>query len=83
MSAVLTAFSRAKIPVDRNIKQAGLMVKDIGQQVTYGASYPLLHSVLASKSAKPMRKTIKKIEEQSQLRMDIKKYNSGACLYSF
>jgi len=67
------------MPVDRNIKQAGLMTKDIGQQATNAAPYLLLPSVVASTSAKPTRNTVKKIEEQSQLRMDIRKYNPGAC----
>ena len=82
-SAALTAFLRTKIPVKRNIKQAGLMTKDVGQQVTYGAPYTLLPSVHPSTSARPTKKTVKKIQEQNQLRMDIKKYNPGAFAFSY
>jgi hypothetical protein len=53
------------------------MTKDIGHHTVYSAQYTLLPSVDAASSAKPTRKTIKKIEEQSQLRMEIKKYNPG------
>lgn len=53
------------------------MTKDIGRHAVFSAPYTLLPSVEAVSTAKPTRKTIKKIEEQSQLRMEIKKYNPG------
>lgn len=53
------------------------MTKDIGKQAAYSAPYSLLPSIKASTSAKPTIRTIKKIQEQSQLRIDIKKYNPG------
>ena len=53
------------------------MAKDIGKQAAYSVPYSLVPSIKASTSAKPTMRTIKKIQEQSQLRMDIKKYNSG------
>jgi hypothetical protein len=53
------------------------MTKDIGRQATYGAPYSLLPKVEASTSTNPSPKTIKRIQEQSQLRIDIKKYTPG------
>jgi hypothetical protein len=75
--AVLTVCSRTKTAVDRNINQAGLMTKDSGQQALYGVPYESIPTVMPLKSVKLTTKTIKKIEEQSQLRMDVKKYNPG------
>ena len=69
--------SRTKTPVDRNIKQAGLMTKDIGQQASYGVPYESVPMVMTSKSSKPTEKTIKRIENQKQLRIDVKKYTPG------
>jgi hypothetical protein len=64
-------------PVDHDIKQSGLITRDSGQQVSYGIPYEILPTVTSLKSTIPMatRKIIKKIEEQSQLRMDMKEYN--------
>ena len=56
------------------------MMKDIGQHVSYGAPYPLLPSVEVPTSKKPMSKTIKKIQDQSQLQMEVKKLNPGLSL---
>lgn len=78
---MLKTGSRTKTPVDRNIKQAGLMTKDIGQQATYGVPYESVPTVIPAKSLKPREETIKRIEDQSQLRMDVKKYTPGL-LYS-
>jgi hypothetical protein len=70
--------SRTKTPVERNIKQAGLMTKDVGQQASYGVPYESVPTVTPVKSEKPRQTTIKRIEEQNQLRMDVKKYNPGS-----
>jgi len=59
------------------------MVKDIGQQAVSGQPYELLPTVSTSKSEKLQKKTIKKIQEQNQLRMEIKKYNPGVYLCRF
>jgi hypothetical protein len=80
---LITAFSRTKTPVDRKIKQAGIMAKDIGQQASYGSPYQLAPSVSTAKSVNPTKKTLKRIEEQRQLRMDIKKYSPGLCPLPF
>jgi hypothetical protein len=53
------------------------MSKDGGQQASYGIPYEILPSVTLHKSEKPTEKTIKRIQDQSQLRLDIKKYNPG------
>ena len=53
------------------------MTKDIGKQALYAVPYLLVPSVKASTSAKLTIKTIKKIQKQRQLRIDIKKYNPG------
>jgi hypothetical protein len=79
----LTAFFRTKSHLDRNIKQAGYMTKDSGQQASYGVPYELLPNTPSSRSTRPTPKTIKKMEDQSQLRMDIKKHNAGSCLRHF
>jgi hypothetical protein len=76
MSALM-AGSRTKSPIDRNIKQAGLMTKDSGQQASYGIPYESIPTVMPVKSLKPRKTTIQGIEEQTQLRMDIKKYTPG------
>jgi hypothetical protein len=78
---VLTAGSRTKTPVDRNIKQAGVMAKDIGQQASYGVPYESFPTVMTSKSSKPNEKTIRRLTEQSQLRMEVKKYTPGSFCY--
>jgi hypothetical protein len=72
------ADSRTKTPVDRNIKQGGLMTKDVGQQASYGVPYESAISVTGAKSLKPRKKTIKRIEDQCQLRMDVKMYTPGS-----
>jgi hypothetical protein len=72
------ASSRTKTPIDWNIKQAGLMTKDTGQQATYGVPYESVPMVTPVTSAKPREATIKKIEDQRQLRMDVKKYTPGS-----
>ena len=75
--SVLTTGSRTKTAVDRNIKQAGLMAKDIGQQASYGVPYESVPMVVPAKSLKPRKETIRRIEDQKQLRVDIKKYTPG------
>jgi hypothetical protein len=75
--SVLTTGSRTKTAVDRNIKQAGLMAKDIGQQASYGVPYVSVPMVVPAKSLKPRKATIRRIEDQKQLRVDIKKYTPG------
>jgi hypothetical protein len=77
----LTAFFRTKSHLNHNIKQVGYMTKDSGQQSSYGVPYKLLPSTPSSTSTRPTHKTIKKMEEQSQLQMDIKKHNAGSCLH--
>jgi hypothetical protein len=73
----LTVGSRTKTPVERRIKQAGLMTKDIGQQASFGVPYKLVPTVLPATSSQPREATIKRIEDQTQLRMDVKKYTPG------
>lgn len=51
------------------------MTKDSGQQVSYGVPYESIPTVTPAKSQKPTSKTAKRVEDQTQLRMDIKKYN--------
>jgi hypothetical protein len=58
-----------------NVNQGGLMTKDIGKQAAYGIPYELLPNPPASTSANPTCKTIKKMEQQTQLRLDVKKHN--------
>jgi hypothetical protein len=70
-------FARHKCQIDRNIKQGGYMTKDSGQQVSYGVPYELLPNAPASTSTNPNRKTIKKMEQQTQLRLDVKRHNPG------
>ena len=55
---------------DWNIKQAGVM--DIGQQDLYGVPNESVPTVAPAKSLKPRKRTIKRIQDQSQLRMDVK-----------
>ena len=76
MNALTTGF-RTKTPVDRNIKQAGVMAKDIGQQASYGVPYESVPTVAPAKSLKPRERTIKRIQDQTQLRIDVKKYTPG------
>ena len=73
----LTAFYRTKTPVDRGIKQSGVMTKDGGQQSSYGVPYEILPTINLSKSENPTKKTQKRIQDESQLRMDIKKFTPG------
>ena len=77
--SMLIAGSRTKTPVDWNIKQAGLMTKDIGQQASYGVWYESVPAVTPAKSSKPREGTTRRIEAQKQLRMDVKKYTPGLC----
>lgn len=53
------------------------MSKDSGQQSSYGVPYEILPTVKLSKSKNPLKKTVRRIEEQMQLRADIKTYNPG------
>jgi hypothetical protein len=73
-------FSRQKSQIDRNIKQAGYMTKDSGKHVSYGVPYDLLPNPASSSSANPTRRTQKKMEEQTQLRLDVKKHNPSLFL---
>ena len=57
------------------------MSKDGGQQSSYGIPYNMLPTVTLSKSENPSKKKIKQIQDQSQLRMDIKRYNPGLFFY--
>jgi hypothetical protein len=77
LMSALTVGSRTKAPVERRIKQAGLMTKDIGQQASFGVPYKLVPTVLPATSLRPREKTIKRIEDQTQLRMDVKMYTPG------
>ena len=81
--SAFTVGSRTKTPVDRHIKQAGLMTKDIGKQASFGVPYESALSVSPAKSSNPKEKTIRRIEEQTQLRMDVKKYTPGLFCYAF
>jgi hypothetical protein len=54
------------------------MTKDTGQQSSYGVPYESVPTVTPVKSAKPRETTIRKIEDQRQLRMDVKKYTPGS-----
>ncbi|KAF8219891.1 hypothetical protein L208DRAFT_1382841 [Tricholoma matsutake] len=76
-------LNKTKTPVKRNIKQAGLMTKDVGQQASYRVPYESVPTVTPVKSEKPRQTTIKRIEEQNQLRMDIKKYNPAIQAINF
>ena len=52
----LTTFYRTKTSVDRNIKQSGVMLKDDGQQSSYGIAYEMLPTLTLSKSVKAQQK---------------------------
>lgn len=75
---MLIVGSRIKTPVERHIKQAGLMTKDIGQQASFEVPYKLVLTVLPAKSLQPTEAIIKRIEDQTQLMMDVKKYTLGS-----
>jgi hypothetical protein len=70
-----TSFARHKCQVNHNIKQGGHMTEDSGQQASYGVPYELLPNLPASTSKNPTHKTIKKMEQQTQLRLDVKRHN--------
>lgn len=74
---LIDAFNRNKTPVDREIKQSGLMTKDSGQQSSYGIPYESLPAPPQSTGGNPRRKTLVKIQEQKQLRFDVKMHNAG------
>ena len=74
---LICAFNRNKTLVDREIKQSGLMTKDSGQQSSYGIPYESLPAPPQSTGCNPRRKTLIKIQEQKQLRFDVKMHNAG------
>lgn len=65
------------MPIKRSITDAGHMVKDGGVHSTYSAINHPLPSVHKATSANPLPRTIKKIQDQTQLRFKISQDEPG------